>query len=194
MMLQSNPRELEQRLYPIELSKPKTTFGGLNEQISVPKVIPNPIINCNMPPYQGGCILRANKDGSISDDFTKTRAYEVGYRINPMTAALNVMSYSKFGNEIFEFGNSAFTAPEGAVRSTAQEYRNFIDNPDPSNDFYDGVLPQTLRDPLIKLPSFNPVNDSAINPQPFINLDPEKKTSNLPIIIGLLLLGFFIIK
>ena len=64
--------------------------------------------------------------------------------------------------------------------STAEEYRNFIDNPDPSNDFIDAVIPQTLRDPLINLPSFNQVNDSAINPQPFINFDPEKKTSNLP--------------
>lgn len=127
------------------------------------------------------------------DDFTKTRAYEVGYRINP-GPGLAVMSYSKFGDEIFEFGSSAFNAPEGAVRSTYEEYRNFIDNPDPSNDFIDAVVPQTLRDPLINLPSFNPVNDSAINPQAFINLDPEKKTSNLPIIIGLLLLGFFIIK
>ena len=110
----------------------------------MPKVTPNPVIDCTMPPQPEECILRAfggNKDGS-----------------------------------------------------TAEEYRNFIDNPDPSNDFIDAVIPQTLRDPLINLPSFNPVNDSAINPQPFINLNPEKKTSNVPIIIGLLLLGFFIIK
>lgn len=159
----------------------------------LPKVIANPVIDSNMPPYPEECILRANKNGSIYD-FTKSRAYEVGYRINPMTPALNVISYSKFGDEIFEFGSTAFDAPEGAVRSTAEEYRNFIDNPDPSNDFIDAVVPQTLRDPLINLPSFNQVNDSAINPQPFINFDPEKKTSNLPIIIGLLLLGFFIIK
>mgnify|MGYP003647160932 FL=1 len=163
----------------------------------MPKVTPNPVIDCTMPPQPEECILRAfggNKDGSISDDFTKSRAYEVGYRINPGTPGLAVRSYSKFGDEIFEFGSSAFTAPKGAVRSTAEEYRNFIDNPDPSNDFIDAVIPQTLRDPLINLPSFNSVNDSAINPQPFINLDPEKKTSNVPIIIGLLLLGFFIIK
>ena len=137
------------------------------------------------------------------DDFTKTRAYEVGYRINPMTPGLAVMSYSKFGDEIFEFGSTAFNAPEGAVRSNYQEYKNFIDNPDPSNDFIDAVVPQTLKDPLINLPSFFPTNppflppprnDSFIAPMPFIDFDPEKKTSNLPIIIGLLLLGFFIIK
>ena len=67
--------------------------------------ISNPVINCNMPPYPEECILRANRDGSISDDFTKSRAYEVGYRINPMTPGLAVMTYSKFGDEIFEFGS-----------------------------------------------------------------------------------------
>jgi len=139
-MLQSNPKELEQRLYPIELSKPKTTFGGLREQILLPKVmpkvIPNPVIDCNMPPYPEECILRAN-------------------------------------------------------------------NPDPSNDFIDAVVPQTLRDPLIDLPSFFPTNppflppprnESFIAPMPFIDFDTEKKDFNIPIIIGLILLGYFIIK
>ena len=97
-------------------------------------------------------------------DFTKTRAYEVGYRINPMTPGLTVMSYSKFGDEIFEFGSSAFDVPQ--------------------------VLPPYTNPPFLPPPK----NDSFIAPMPFIDFDTEKKDFNIPIIIGLILLGYFVLK
>ena len=164
-------------------------------------MILNPVIDCNMPPYPEECIIRANKDRSISDDFTKSRAYEVGYRINPMTPGLAVMTYSKFGDEIFEFGSSAFDAPEGAIRSNYEEYKNYMDNlvieqklfgsedntPNPADDFIDNFVPQTL-------PTFgNLKNESFIKPAPFIELDPENNFL-LPSLIGLILIGYFILK
>mgnify|MGYP001245029987 CR=1 FL=1 len=166
-----------------------------------PKMILNPVIDCNMPPYPEECIIRANKDRSISDDFTKSRAYEVGYRINPMTPGLAVMTYSKFGDEIFEFGSSAFDAPEGAIRSNYEEYKNYMDNlvieqklfgsedntPNPADDFIDNFVPQTL-------PTFgNLKNESFIKPAPFVELDPENNFL-LPSLIGLILIGYFILK
>ena len=136
--------------------------------------------------------LKSGNNGS--SDFTKTRAYEVGYRTDPMTPGLAVMTYSKFGDEIFQFGSSAFDAPDGAVRSDYAEYRNFIDNPDPANDFIDAFVPQVL--PPYTNPPFLPPprNESFIAPMPFIDFDTEKKDFNIPIIIGLILLGYFIIK
>jgi hypothetical protein len=111
-----------------------------------------------------------------------------------MTPGLAVMTYSKFGDEIFQFGSTAFTAPPGAVRSDYAEYRNFIDNPDPANDFIDAFVPQVL--PPYTNPPFlpPPKNESFIAPMPFIDFDTEKKDFNIPIIIGLILLGYFIIK
>lgn len=166
-----------------------------------PKVVPNPVINCNMPPYPEECILRANKDGSISDDFTKSRAYEVGYRINPMQVGLHVMTYSKFGDEIFEFGSTGFSAPEGAIRSNYEEYKNYRDNlvieqklydtedstPNPADDFIDNFVPQTL-------PTFgNLKNESFIKPLPFFETE-EKPNLLIPTLLGIALIGYFILK
>lgn len=166
-----------------------------------PKMILNPVIDCNMPPYPEECIIRANKDNSISDDFTKSRAYEVGYRINPMQVGLHVMTYSKFGDEIFEFGSTGFDAPEGAIRSNYEEYKNYMDNlvieqklfgsedntPNPADDFIDNFVPQTL-------PAFgNLKNESFIKPLPFFKTE-EKPNLLIPTLLGIALIGYFILK
>ena len=167
---------------PLPISKSKTTYGGLSDQIN--KVC----LSDDLCP--------------VTTPFEDTRAYEVGYRINPGTPGLTVMTYSKFGNEIFEFGSSAFDAPEGAIRSNYQEYKNYMDNlvveqellsgtdestPNPADDLIDKFVPQTL-------PTFgNLKNESFIKPAPFIELDPENNFL-LPSLIGLILIGYFILK
>ena len=115
--------------------------------------------------------------------------------LNPVTELIQPLP-KVIANPVIDSNMPPYPVESGILSANATSMGNTFDinDPDPSNDFIDAVVPQTLRDPLINLPSFNQVNDSAINPQPFINFDPEKKTSNLPIIIGLLLLGFFIIK
>jgi len=139
-------------------------------------------------------------DCPVLDPFKDSRAYELGYRApkGPTTFAI---TYSKFGNEIFKFPSGGYKAPTGAVRSNYAEYKNFIDNPDPANDFLDALVPQKLKDPLIQKlvpeinpPFFNPVNDSAINPQPFIDFNPEKKDFKLPVLLTLGIIGFLILK
>lgn len=81
--------------------------------------------------------------------------------------------------------------------------RNFIDNPDPANDFVDAFVPQVLppyTNPFFLPPYTNPPflppprNDSAINPQPFIEFNSEKKDFNIPIILTLGIIGFLILK
>ena len=152
------------------------------------------------------------KDGAISDDFTKSRAYEVGYRINPMQVGLHVMTYSKFGDEIFEFGSTGFDAPEAAIRSNYEEYKNYRDNlvieqklyagtpitgeeeirgmdntPNPADDFIDNFVPQTL-------PAFgNLKNESFIKPLPFFETE-EKPNLLIPTLLGIALIGYFILK
>lgn len=109
-----------------------------------PKMILNPVIDCNMPPYPEECILRANRDGFISDDPSK--------------------------HELFA-GDQIYT----------------INTPNPADDFFDNFVPQTL-------PTFgNLKNESFIKPAPFIELDPENNFL-LPSLIGLILIGYFILK
>ena len=68
--------------------------------------------------------------------------------------------------------------------------------PDPSNDFIDAFVPQVFPPYIVTNPPFlpPPKNDSFIAPMPFIDFDTEKKDFNIPIIIGLILLGYFILK
>lgn len=148
------------------------------------------VLDCTMPPYSDAC------------KFQLGRAYEVGYRIKPgVQPALNVMTYSKFGDEIFEFTSSAFDAPEGAIRSNYEEYKNYMDNlvveqellitdentPNPADDFIDNFVPQTL-------PAFgNLKNESFIKPLPFFETE-EKPNLLIPTLLGLTLIGYFILK
>ena len=148
------------------------------------------VLNCTMPPYSDAC------------RFQQGRAYEVGYRIKPMQPGLAVMTYSKFGDEIFEFGSTGFDAPEGAIRSNYEEYKNYMDNlvveqelfsgtdestPNPADDFIDNFVPQTL-------PAFgNLKNESFIKPLPFFETE-EKPNLLIPTLLGLALIGYFILR
>ena len=153
------------------------------------------VLDCSMPPYSDAC------------KFQLGRAYEVGYRIKPMQPGLAVMTYSKFGDEIFEFGSSAFSAPEGAIRSNYEEYKNYMDNlvieqklfadteeirgwdntPNPADDFIDNFVPQTL-------PAFdNLKNESFVKPLPFFETE-EKPNLLIPTLLGIALIGYFILK
>ena len=158
------------------------------------------VLDCSMPPYSDAC------------RFQQGRAYEVGYRIKPMQPGLAVMTYSKFGDEIFEFGSTAFDAPEGAISSNYEEYKNYMDNlvieqklfagtpitgeeeitgrdntPNPADDFIDNFVPQTL-------PAFgNLKNESFIKPLPFFETE-EKPNILIPTLLGIALIGYFILK
>jgi hypothetical protein len=110
-------------------------------------------------------ILPQLKNGTGESDFTKTRAYEVGFRA-PTGGATTAITNWFYKGEIFEFGSGGYQAPEGAVRynsqrelkqlmerykeETANRTRNFLPSPTtgrdrPPNNFTDEQRPSILK-------------------------------------------------
>lgn len=105
------------------------------------------------------------KGGFTPDDFTKTRAYQVGFRA-PVGAVTTAVTNWFYKGEIFEFGSGGYQAPEGAVQynskrelkqlmerfqqEEANRTRNFLPSPTtgrdrPPDNFIDEERPSILE-------------------------------------------------